>query len=291
MHITDSDRWNVLLEKAQEAQIILAFENFRRNAIEPVLIKGWAAATNYPGHVRRRTGDIDLAVAPHDYERALNLIRTPLFDGHFIDLHNGLSQLDTVGWKTLYSNSILKTVENKQVRVLSDEDHLRLLCIHWLIDGGRFKDKLWDIYYAVENRNSNFDWSRCLDVVSPIRRRWVTCAIGIAHIYLGLDIGGLPFEAEAIKIPKWIKRCIENEWKQSYNFEPILTSTHDMRLFAHQIFRRIPPNPIRATIESEGDLYSNRRPIYQAKVFARRLGPFLQDSLHLMKVKMRGNIS
>jgi hypothetical protein len=290
MYFKDQDKWEILLAKTHESQIISAFEFFRKNNIEPILIKGWAAAVNYPPTRKRRFGDTDLAVPPEDFEKGLTLIKQPGMAGHFIDLHNGLRQLDKLSWNSLYANSILKPLQDSLIRVLSEEDHLRLLSVHWLIDGGRFKDKLWDIYYAVENRRPDFDWDRCLNVVSPIRRRWVVCAIGIAHAYLGLNISGLPFENEAGSIPTWIKKCVEKEWKYNYNFEPILTSTHDSRLLVHQILRRLPPNPIRATIEAEGDLYGNRRALYQAKVIANRLGPFSRDLFHFVRLKMRGKV-
>jgi hypothetical protein len=283
-----AENWNLLQVEVQKRRIIATVEAFQANRIEPILIKGWAAARHYPDLSLRRPGDIDITVNPKEFTAAQELIARPDFPNVNIDLHSGLRHLDTLEWLVLFERSQLCELGDGRIRVLSDEDHLRLLCVHWLVDGGRFKDKLWDIYYAVENRHPDFDWKRCLDVVSPIRRRWVICAIAIAHAYLGLNISGLPFEPEANNIPAWINKCLEKEWKQSYHFEPILTSTHDSRLLAHQIFRRLPPNPIRATIEEEGDLYGNRRAIYQAKVIARRLGPFSRDLFHFVRLKMRG---
>jgi len=280
--------WNLLQAQVQKRRVTATFEAFRANRIEPILIKGWAAARYYPNLSLRRPGDIDIAVNPDEFTTAQEVVSRRDFSNVNIDLHSGLRHLDSVAWPVLFERSILCDLNNTKIRVLCDEDHLRLLSVHWLVDGGRYKDKLWDIFYAVENRRPDFDWERCLDVVSPIRRRWVICAIAIAHAYLGLNISGLPFESEANNIPAWIKECLEKEWKQSYHFEPILTSTHDSRLLVHQIFRRLPPNPIRATIEAEGDLYGNRRAIYQTKVIARRLGPFLRDLFHFIRLKMRG---
>jgi len=285
----DIDQWHSLQAQAQEVRVASAFNAFRDAGIEPILIKGWAAARMYPRHQLRRPGDIDLAVAHENYDPAWKLTRQPEIAKLNIDLHKGLRQLDELEWDDLFDRSILVDVNGTAVRVLCEEDHLRVLCTHWLIDGGSYRDKLWDIYYAVENRAPEFDWDRCLSAVSPIRRRWVICTIALAHRYLGLEVADLPFSDELRDIPKWIIRCVEREWSRNNILEPILTSTHDTRLLLHQIGRRIPPNPIRSTIEAEGDLYGNRRWMYQAQVIGRRALPFARDTVAFAKMKIRGN--
>lgn len=285
----EADQWNLLQAKAQEVRVASAFLTFVEARIEPILIKGWAAARKYPDHHVRRPGDIDLAVAPEHYEAAWQLVRRPDVAKLNIDLHKGLRQLDALEWNELFDHSILLELQGTPIRILCEEDHLRVLCTHWLIDGGGYKDKLWDIYYAVANRSADFDWDRCLNVVSSIRRGWIICAIALAHKYLGLDVAELPFSKELEHVPGWITRCVEREWARNEKLEPILASTHDKRLLLHQVSRRIPPNPIRATIEAEGDLYGKRRLIYQAKVIGRRAFPFARDTLAFAKLKARGN--
>jgi len=282
------EQWNSLQAKALEVRVAEVFGLFRDAGIEPILIKGWAASRKYPENLIRRPGDIDLAVAPDEYERVWELSHRPEFAYFNIDLHKGLRQLDTIGWPDLFEHSMSIELNGTPVRVLCEEDHLRVLCVHWLIDGGGYKDKLWDIYYAVQNRSADFDWDRCLNVISAVRRKWVICAIALAHRYLGLKVDDLPFVDELEPIPNWITKCVEREWRRAYRLEPVLTSTHDKRLLLHQIARRIPPNPIRATIEAEGDLYGNRRRIYQAQVIGRRALPFVRDLAAFAKLKMRG---
>lgn len=284
----DIDTWNSLQSKAQEINVVSAFHAFENAGIQPILIKGWAAARKYPRHHIRRPGDIDLAFPPEDFERAGDVIRQPDVARYNVDLHKGLRQLDTVDWTDLFQHSKLVDLNGTSVRVLCEEDHLRLMSTHWLIDGGSYKDKLWDVYYAVQNRSADFDWDRCLNVVSATRRKWVICTIGLAHRYLGLSVDDLPFADEVETIPKWITNCVEREWKRADRLEPILTSTHDKGLLIRQIARRIPPNPIRATIEAEGDLYGSRRQIYQAQVIGRRALPFARDLISFAKQKVRG---
>lgn len=282
------DQWNSLQAQAQELKLASAFKTFNDAGIEAIVIKGWAAARKYPSSRVRRPGDIDLAVSPGDYDRAREFIHRPDIAKFNIDLHKGLRQLDPVEWSDLFVHSMLVDLKGTQVRILCEEDHLRVLSTHWLIDGGGYRDKLWDIYYAVENRSPDFDWDRCLNVVSTVRRGWVVCAIALAHRYLGLSVDGLPFSNELGSIPKWIADCLEIEWRRAERLEPILTSTHDKGLLVRQIARRLPPNPIRATIEADGDLYGNRRWVYQAQVIGRRAMPFVRDLLSFAKLKVRG---
>jgi hypothetical protein len=287
---TSIERWNELQSKAQQHNIIDAFRSFRENDIEPILIKGWAAARKYPPGVLRRPGDVDLAVSPDQYERARELLLGPELKKCNIDLHNGLRRLDSVPWNDLFEHSYMVELDGDLIRVLSDEDHLRLLCTHWLVDGGGYKDKLWDIYYAVENRSADFDWERCLDAAGPVRRGWVVCGIMAAHHFLGLDIADLPMRDNERNLPKWVTRTIEREWKMSYRLEPVLTSTHDNRLLLSQITRRIPPNPIRCTIEAEGDIYGNKRFLYQLSTMSRRAKPFVKDLISYFRLRRSGKI-
>jgi hypothetical protein len=285
----DLSTWDRLLKGAQEQRLAPTFDLFRSAGIEPILIKGWAACRFYPNSVQRRPGDIDLAVDPQDFEKSLGILENAR-PAYLVDLHKGLRDLDTVPWNDLFDNSTLVPFGGTDIRVLRPEDHLRLLATHWLLDGGRYQDKLWDIYYAVENRARDFDWERCLAVVEPHRRRWVICAVALAHRYLNLKIDDLPFANEASVIPSWITRWIESEWKRGDDLEPVLASVHDEKLLARQIFRRLPPNPIRSTIEGNGDLYGPWRWLYQTLVLIRRSVPFARDLVRFFSQKLkRGN--
>ncbi len=270
---SDDFRWGLIERKAQGVNAARVVAIFRENSLEPVLIKGVAAQRFYPKTHFRRSADVDLAVDPVDYDRALELFPALRDAGLGVDLHRGLRHLDTVEWKDLFSNSETIEIENTTVRILRPEDHLRVLCVHWLNDGGAYKERLWDIHYAIENRPRDFDWNRCLNIVSPTRRQWILTVIGLTHKYLDLDISGLPFASESAEVPEWVINTVENEWKSSVRIASIDMYVHDPVTFVQQLEKRLPPNPIQATIECEGSFAARTRVHYQFKSFFRRLGP------------------
>lgn len=265
--------WLTLQNRVNEIKISEAFEFLESAGFQPVLIKGWAAARYYPEIWRRRFIDIDLCVSPESFERAKKLLETPQGKSHNIDLHKGLRHLDTVAWEDLFNHTETIQIERTNVRVLCEEDHLRVLCVHWLADGGAYRDRLWDIYYLLENRSDAFDWERCLNVVSPKRRRWIVCCIGLTHTYLGLDIENTPVAAEAKNIPAWLIETVEREWRAEVKLKPLQNCLHDRKLFWRQVKKRIPPNPIQATIEMDGDFTKNSRIFYQFGNVLTRLFP------------------
>ena len=285
--MTDELRWYLLSRKKSEASIVEAFAGFRRAGIEPVLIKGWAAALNYPDDKPRFFGDIDLAVSAADFARASELVNSPDPEITGIDLHRELRHLDTVDWNISFANSQLVSIEDEPIRILSAEDHLRVMCVHWLTDGAESKDRLWDIYYAVENRPISFDWEKCLGVVEPHRRGWIIATIGLAHRYLGLKIDDLPFADEARVLPGWLTRCVERGWSNAEPQRPLHTSMKDARLFVRQLRKRVPPNPIQATIDCEAAFDDRSRAGYQLRDVFIRLKPSIPRIVSTVFKKLR----
>ncbi len=135
-------RWYLIQYKVQQYRIVKTFELFRKYNIEPILIKGWAAARNYPQKEERLFIDIDICVAPSVFKQAQEILADINKEGLTIDLHNGLRHLDTVEWDDLFENTELARLEATNIRLLRPEDHLRVLCIHWLNDGAADKARL-----------------------------------------------------------------------------------------------------------------------------------------------------
>lgn len=276
----DRERWLILQRKLSEHRIADVFKYFRSCHIESILIKGWAAGLKYSHPWERTFSDVDLAVDPSDFERAFALLggKYPM-----VDLHRGLRHHDTLEWKDIYENSQLVNVEDTEIRVLREEDHLRVLCVHWLTDGGAYKKKLLDVYYAVANRSKNFDWHRCLDTVSERRKKWIIYTIGLAHRYYQLRIDDLPFAGKARNIPVWLIKALEKEWSTDVRLMPLDQCLNDKKMLGRQILKRIPPNPIQATIEMEGDFDAGTRIFYQCGSVATRLAPSLRRLLKTIR--------
>jgi hypothetical protein len=271
--MTDELRFYLLKKRLTEELIVKAFKSFRARHIEPILIKGWVAAQNYPESVPRFSGDVDIAVSESDYEVASQLVTgtSPQVPG--VDLHRELRHLDTVDWNILFSNSMLVDIDDEKIRILCPEDHLRVLCVHWLTNGGESRDRLWDIVYAVRNRPANFDWSKCLDVVSETRRQWIVSTIALAHRYLGLELDGLPLDVGAASLPAWLIKCVEKEWAENVGSIALESQIRSPMRFLRQLRKRIPPNPIQATINCEGDFSESSRVVYQVRDMLNRLMP------------------
>ena len=271
--VTDDVRWNLLQKKATEQRVQEVFALFRQHSIEAILIKGYAAAQFYPESQLRSSVDIDLAVSRSDYEAAAAISRSPEANGLAVDLHRELRHLDTASWDDLFNNSRLLQLDKESIRVLRPEDHLRVLCVHWLNDGGASKDRLWDIYYLIDNRPEDFDWDRFLHTVDSRRRRWLTCALGLTSLYLGLDLSDTPVENASQQVPRWLIRAVEREWASTTPLTPLHVSLDDCWLLTKQILKRMRPNPVSSTIEMEGSFDARTRIFYQLGSMFKRTMP------------------
>lgn len=261
--------WIALHFRVQEKKIAEAFELFRKYKIEPILIKGWAIARLYPPEHPRPFADIDLCVPHKDFKQAKKIIQTEKAKGLNIDLHCGLRHLDTLEWNDLFENSYLEKIDTTSVRILRPEDHLRVVCVHWLTDGAARQERLWDIYYLFSN-NAAFDWNRCLDQVSEIRRRWIICTIGLVEKYLKVSMVNTPFEFNKIEIPNWLIKACEKEWNSLVALKPLQSCLYSPKEIIPQLKKRFPPNPIQATVETEGSFDCRTRIHYQFRNYFER---------------------
>lgn len=269
-------RWLILRAKVYEEKIKAAFRYFRENGVEPIMIKGWAAADEYPEKYQRFFGDIDFCVAPHDFEKSRRLVEAEEGRKLTIDLHCGLRHLDTLEWEDLFENSVLKMLDDERIRVLRPEDHLRVLCVHWLTDGGAEKEKLLDIFYVLKNHQNDFDWDRCLGRISQTRRGWIVKTIGAVHRYFDFNVSELPFAEESKELPRWFVEELEAEWASDARLVPIHTTLRDRREFWKQLKKRFPPNAIQATVDMEGKFDDSSRVFYQFGSILLRLKPSIK---------------
>lgn len=232
------------------------YDVFEEQNISPVLIKGFSAALNYPKPFQRTFSDVDLAVSPSLFEKAETIIERNNFN---IDLHRGLRHLDILDWDDLYKNSRLITIDKVRIRVLRPEDNLRVLCVHWLTDGGADRSRLWDIYFAVSNRSDLFDWERFFGVVEPKRRIWLAIALLAAEEYLGLRLDKSVTRSYSDELPEWIKGELEFEWSSDNRLIPLKkVFLKDSEAFFQQVRKRIPPNRIQGVIETDSEMKEDK---------------------------------
>lgn len=278
-----SKKFRRLKFKVYEKELQENFKCLTDAGFEVIAIKGWAAALAYPEPFERQSVDFDLMVEPTVYGDALEVLRkirqeVSLPKNYPVDLHAGARRHDTLSFADLLAESLVVKCGQTNIRIPRPEDHLRILCVHWLTDGGAHREKLLDIYYAVKNRKNDFDWERLLGVVSPTRRRWITCTIGLAHKYLGLEIRDTPIAPEAVAIPDWICRTVEREWASRVRLQPLPNFFRRRGEFIEQVGKRLPPNPIHATVQSEGEFDDGSRIKYQLKnIFERSLGTIRRE--------------
>src|SRR5262249_56305882 len=118
----------------EERRVAGAVARLQAAGVEPLLAKGWAIARLYPRPGLRPYGDLDLYVRPSDYATA----RTALDAAGTIavDLHRGLADLDDRDHEVVLGRAAVEHAAGVPVRVLAAEDHLRLLCRHFLRHGG-----------------------------------------------------------------------------------------------------------------------------------------------------------
>lgn len=286
--IKNEKRWLILQAKVYEENIKSAFQYFRENGIEPILIKGWAAAVEYPDSYKRFYGDIDLCVSSRDYEKSRSLVDAEEGRRLVIDLHRELRHLDSHDWEDLFDNSIIRDLDGQKIRVLRPEDHLRVLCTHWLNDGGADKQRLLDIYHIIDNYRNNFDWQRCLGQLSTVRRTWILKTIGAVEKYFNLDCSHLPFSDAEKSLPRWFVRALEKEWQSETKLKPMGTMLTNPHGFWKQLKKRFPPNPIQATIDMEGSLDDSSRLYYQIGDILLRFKPSVKRLLKTAKIHLRG---
>jgi hypothetical protein len=218
--------------------------------------------------------DIDLSVQTKDFQKSMEIAGKTKIN---VDLHKELRQLDTLLYVDLFNQSqLIKLSNGEEIRVLSPEDNLRIISVHWLNDGGIKKDRLWDIYYCVKNRPDNFDWERCLNAAGNTRRKWVLVSIKLANHYLQLPIDDLPCADEINQpnfVPKWVYKTLEKEWNDQVVLTPLNASLSNPKTFFRQIRKRFPPNAITATIQTNSDINNFPRLPIQIYNMVRRIFP------------------
>src|SRR5215207_2604925 len=127
-------RRQALQSALQEREVEHVFALLRSAGVEPILLKGRAAAGLYPECGLRPPGDIDLCVRPGQYDAARASLWGPGRVGTVVtDLkHDGSALKGAGGWNALYARARLLDLGESKILVLGREDQLRFLCLHLL---------------------------------------------------------------------------------------------------------------------------------------------------------------
>lgn len=288
LQLQEAHRIHAVRTLVREHAIKKVLRLLYRKGLEPILVKGWAAASLYPESGLRPYGDIDLVVRPEQHPAASGAIAMAipannLEREYYIDLHCGVEALDDHSYSVLYSRSTIATLDDVDVRVFSPEDHLRILCVH-LLRHNAFRP-LWlcDIGAAVENRGTNFDWDRCLGR-NKRRADLVACAIGLAHVLLGAEVADTPVAQRAARLPRWLVADVLKQWETPYSMSQAPVTHHapmskylrDPRGLLIDVRRRW-PNPIEATMYVDGPFNELPRWPFQIGECAIRAAKFVRQ--------------
>jgi hypothetical protein len=131
---------------------------------------------------------------------------------------------------------------------LGAEDHLALLCVHFLSHGAWRPVWLCDVALFLEEIPPDFDWAH-LRSLPPRQAEEVRVVAQLAHRLLGADLGRTPWSTDEV-IPGWLAPAVLKAWERGGHYSLTtriaLAETHPRRFLESVRIRW--PNPIEATV-------------------------------------------
>jgi len=278
-------RLQALQAEILERKIGKVFRLLNQSRVEGIVAKGWAAAANYPAPGLRPTGDIDLCLRPEHFKLAEQVLSVPEANDCWVDLHKHFHELKSRSIDEIFDRSSLICLGQEEVRILCPEDHLALLCIHFLKHGAWRPLWLCDIGVAIESLPPGFDWSICLGR-NQTRASWIKCAIGLAGRLLEAKIDNLPIALDEMEPPAWLVENVLQQWVSPFPFNqaPMSHPLPMVKLLRHPTelvdgLRKRWPNAIIATVSVDGRFNNFPRLPYQMANCIFRIGRLVMDGL------------
>lgn len=243
-----SYRQQAKANRGAPAQVAQAVRALREFGIDPVLIKGWAVARQYPPGIERLSGDIDLVVRPEEACRASDALASASLAGLTTDVD---LQHDRC-WAELPRSDFRDfteriDIDGTQVRVLCPELQLHVLAHHFMRHACLRPLWLCDVALMLESRPASFDWELCLGE-DRRRRDWVTTAICLAHTLLGARIDDTPFADKSERLPGWLAPAVLRRWELGEFTSQSVMSEIGTRGVLTRLSRHRWPDPVGATV-------------------------------------------
>jgi hypothetical protein len=266
--------------KVQEREIARILGLLQGWGIGALLVKGWATAQLYPEVGARSVGDIDLLIHRADKAAAESALGVKVDDetNSVLDIKSEVPALYDVRATALFARSERAALGEIEVRVLGAEDHLRILCLHFLKHGAWRPSWLCDVAVALESRPASFDWDLCLGK-NPRVSDGIACALGLAHHLLGAGVANTPVASRAARLPAWLVPAVLREWEtpqiSQHQPAPLLIESLRERVGARQAVLKRWPNPVQAAMQWKTPLSWPPLPAQTAA--------FAASSLHFMK--------
>ena len=203
-----------------------------------------------------------------------------------IDLQLDLARFRLEPLAEVFERSRQIEVAGRKLRIPCPEDHLRLLCLHFLEHGGCRPVWLCDVAAMLEAETDGFDWNLCLGD-DPVTTHWICIVIALAQKLLGAKIGSVPEEYRETKLPTWLVPTILRQWSKplSEHRAPELFShvlRHTPNKIGSAVFARW-PDPITARFQA-GAWYDERpRWPYQVAYFLRKGAAFAGKTISKLR--------
>ncbi len=227
-------------------QLYELLRRFRTAGIDPLIVKGWSVSRLYPETGLRPHGDIDVCVRPEEQAVAGVVLADAAGRCGLVDLHAGVADLEDRRLDEVYRRSRLVPLRDGEVRILSAEDQLRHLGLHFMRHGAWRPLWLCDVAVALESLPAGFDWDYCR---SGDRRltEWMDCAAALAARLLDAQV---PPAAGHSALPRWLAPAVLHAWQQGADAndavaEPFADCLRSLAALPGSLRRRW-PNPIRA---------------------------------------------
>ncbi len=242
--------------------------------IATIVVKGWSVACRYPAKGLRHYSDLDLVIDRSRRAAAQAVLARFESDRLDVDLHYEVPHVAGRDLVALRGRLQKRTLGDRAVTTLGDEDHLWLLALHALGHGLWRSVWLVDLAVLLEDRAASLDWDYLLRGPTHDARA-VQIALQLAHRVLGMRIEGTPVGSWPA-LPRWIEPALLEQWGEGFrSYKPAVKLPRLTQLWSEAARRW--PNAIRATASNHGPWDERPRLPLQVLDFGKRLARFVSE--------------